>query len=84
MFGYDVKQLPVAQSLLFAKPEKALVDLLYLYPFYRSQADFEGLRLDEDILRDLVHPDLLMQYAGRMGSKALEVRVKTLIKTYGL
>ena len=84
MFGYDVKQLSGGQSLLFAKPEKALVDLLYLYPFYQSQADFEGLRLDEDILSEQADADLLMEYAVRMGSKALELRVRTLIKTYGL
>jgi hypothetical protein len=42
MFGYDVKPLPGGRTLLFAQPEKALLDLLYLYPFYICQRLIEN------------------------------------------
>jgi hypothetical protein len=32
---------------LFATPEKALLDLLYLNPYYKTEQDMEELRLDE-------------------------------------
>jgi len=40
----------VDRSILFAFPEKALLDLLYLYPFYNTEAEIENLRLDNDYL----------------------------------
>lgn len=36
----------------FASSEKALLDLLYLYPFYDNEQELEELRLDEDYLHD--------------------------------
>lgn len=33
MFGYQPKPMADGRSILFATPEKALLDLLYLYPF---------------------------------------------------
>jgi predicted transcriptional regulator of viral defense system len=40
-FGYDVKPFSDGQSLLLAQPEKALLDLLYLYPFYNTPQEKE-------------------------------------------
>jgi len=48
-FGYERKPM-VDRSILFAFPEKALLDLLYLYPFYNTEAEIENLRLDNDYL----------------------------------
>ena len=53
-FGYERKILSNGRSLLFALPEKALLDLLYLNPFYRTEEDMENLRLlPGDLLRQL-------------------------------
>jgi len=84
IFGYDAKPLADGRSLLFAKPEKALIDLLYLYPFYSKPADFEELRLDADFLQEHLDLELLNEYAFRTASKALDRRILALLKTYGL
>lgn len=84
IFGYDAKPLADGRTLLFAKPEKALLDLLYLYPFYSKAEDFVELRLDSDLLHETVNSELLSEYAGIVANKALERRVRTLLRTYGL
>ena len=84
MFGYNLKPLADGRTLQIAKPEKALLDLIYLYPFYISEKDFEELRLDEDFLQDELDSNLLNEYLLKFENKALENRVKLLIKTYGI
>ena len=84
MFGYELKPMPDNRILQFASPEKALLDLLYLYPFYNTEQELEELRLDEDYLEHDLHKDLLTDYCARFQNKALNQRVKLLFKTYGL
>lgn len=84
LFGYDLKPMADSRTIPFATPEKALLDLLYLYPFYDSGQELEELRLDEDYLQDDLNKDLLMEYCARFQSKALDKRVKLLLKTYDL
>ena len=84
MFGYDNKPIANDQSLQLAWPEKALLDLLYLYPFYNTEQEMENLRLDEDFLLDELDLQLLEDYLLKFKSKALQKRVKLLKNTYGL
>lgn len=84
MFGYELKPIADNRTIQFATPEKALLDLLYLYPFYDSQQELEELRLDEDYLHDDLNKDLLTDYCTKFQSKALEHRVKLLFNTYDL
>ena len=84
LFGYELKPMADNRTIQFATPEKALLDLLYLYPFYDNEQELEELRLDEDYLHDDLNKDLLMDYCMRFQSKALERRVKLLLKTYDL
>ncbi len=84
MFGYEPRQMEDGKRLLFATPEKALLDLLYLYPFYNNANEMEELRLDEDFMADELDCRQLEEYLGRFENKALERRVKTLLKIYGL
>jgi predicted transcriptional regulator of viral defense system len=84
MFGYELKPMTDKRTIQFATPEKALLDLLYLYPFYDSKLELEELRLDEEYLQEELNKDLLMEYCVRFQSKALDQRVKRLIKTYEL
>lgn len=84
MFGYDLKPFADGRSFLLAKPEKALLDLLYLYPFYNTQEELENLRLDEDFLAEELHRGLLEEFALKFENKSLETRLELLIKTYGL
>jgi len=84
MFGYDLKPMEDGRTLMFAQPEKALLDLLYLYPFYDSTQELEELRLDESYLNEDLSRDILQEYTSRFENKALEQRVQRLIITYGL
>ena len=84
MFGYILKPLAKNMTLQMADPEKAILDLLYLYPEYNTEKELEELRLDEDYLHADLKRNLLMEYTDRFQSKAMEHRVQMLIKTYGL
>ncbi|MBQ2575192.1 MAG: hypothetical protein II575_13325 [Bacteroidales bacterium] len=83
-FGYEIKTLQNGRGLMFATPEKALLDLLYLNPFYRTEQDMENLRLDEDYIQNELNTARLGEYLSRFGSKTLEQRVNCLKKVYEL
>jgi len=82
MFGYVLKPLSGGMALQLASPEKALLDLLYLFPEYKSDRDMADLRLDEDFLMNDLNKELLHEYNLRFKSKALDHRVNLLLKTY--
>jgi predicted transcriptional regulator of viral defense system len=84
MFGYVHKPIADSKSILLAQPEKALLDLLYLYPFYSTEQEMEELRLDEDYLEEEFDFNRLEDYKVRFKNKALEKRVRILLNTYGL
>jgi predicted transcriptional regulator of viral defense system len=84
MFGYDHKPLADGQTLQIAFPEKALLDLLYLYPFYNTPQEMEELRLDEDFMHDDLDLKRLEDYTLKFRNKALENRVKIMLDTYEL
>ena len=81
-FGYGPKPISGDRSVLMASAEKALLDLLYLYPFYRSDEEMEALRLDEDVLQETIDRDTLLEFTARYANRQLEKRMKLLLKTY--
>lgn len=91
-FGYKPVILPQntavfnapSQAWMLALPEKALLDLLYLYPFYNNEGELEQLRLDEDFMVSDLDVERLGEYIERMGNKALDARVRKLLKLYNL
>lgn len=83
-FGYEIKTMKNGRGLLFATPEKALIDLIYLNPYYKTEQDMEELRLDEDFMQSDFNTQRLADYLQRAGSKALEQRTKRLLKVYGI
>jgi predicted transcriptional regulator of viral defense system len=84
MFGYNLKPMADNRAIQLATPEKALLDLLYLYTFYDNEQELEELRLDEEYLHDHLNKDSLMDDCTKFENKALDRRVKLLFKTYGL
>lgn len=80
MFGYTIEQsvFHPTWGMLIAEREKAILDLLYLYPQYTSKQDMRDLRLDLDDI-DLAKLDA---YTEQYGVKALERRVTTLKEAY--
>ena len=84
MFGYEPHKMIDDRTLLLATPEKALLDVLYLYPFYDSMEEIEELRLDEDYMAEEFNYDRMQNYLEGFSSTALDRRVSKLIKVYGL
>jgi predicted transcriptional regulator of viral defense system len=84
MFGYDSRPLADGRSILIARPEKALLDFLYLYPFYNSENELSELRLDDDFMHNDLNVELLRSYTQTFHNKALHRRVELLMKTYSL
>lgn len=82
--GFQLKKTGNDRIIQFACPEKALFDLLYLYPFYNSEKEMEGLRLDEDFLHNNFNSSLFQEYTILSKNKLLEKRVKKLNKVYSL
>lgn len=83
-FGYQIKLMRDRRGVLFATPEKALLDLLYLNPFYKTEQDMEDLRLDEDYMQSEFDCQRMAAFLEKTGSKTLEKRVRILLKVYGL
>lgn len=84
MFGYEPKTISGEKTINIATPEKALLDLLYIYPEYNSKREIEDLRLDDDYLNDELNKGLFRDFLKDFKSAALESRVKMLINVYGL
>jgi len=84
MFGYDLKPMSDGRVLHFARPEKALLDLIYLYPEYHTQQQMEDLRLDEDFLHEELNIEMINEYRQNFKNKALDHRVQILLNAYGL
>lgn len=84
MFGYITRPLADGRTLLFASPEKAIIDLLYLYPFYNTAREMEELRFDDYFLHEELNVDLLSEYSSRIRSRALDRRVRLFLSSYEL
>ncbi|MBQ7575833.1 MAG: hypothetical protein IJT26_04790 [Bacteroidales bacterium] len=83
-FGFEIKLMQDGRGLKLATPEKALLDLLYLYPFYNTEQEMEDLRLDGDYLQGEFNWERMFEYLSIIGSKALNRRVAILSKLYGI
>lgn len=83
-FGYEPKAMQNGRSVFFATPEKALIDLLYLNPYYKTEQDMEELRLDEDFMQDELNKERLLGYLSQMNHQALNRRMTCLLNVYGV
>ena len=81
-FGYKQVALSRGGSYLIAEPEKAMVDLLYLYPQFNTAEAMRELRFDEWWMQDELNQEKLTAYANQTSKKALINRIKLLINTY--
>ena len=83
-FGYEPKAMQNGRSVFFATPEKALIDLLYLNPYYKTELDMEELRLDEDFMQEELDKKRLLGYLAQMNHQALNRRMTCLLNVYGV
>lgn len=86
MFGYElIKSEGQADFVIqMATPEKAIIDLLHLYPEYSTAEDMLNLRLDEDYMENRLDQGKLLDYEKRIHSPALSKRANMLREVYGL
>lgn len=84
MFGYHPYLLQDGRAVSYASREKALLDLLYLFPFYSTERDLKDLRLDQDELHENLNQIEFINLAARFQSRALEKRARLLLKVYDL
>ncbi len=89
-FGYSLEDMDAYRSegnnsrkIMVATPQKAILDFFYIYNFYSSEKDMEDLRLNDTELTKIVNKEFY-QYLERYESRALERRIRLMIKTYGL
>lgn len=81
-FGYDLKPVTGDRSIQIATLEKALLDLLYLYPFYNTISEMEALRLDEDLMHENLDFGKMMDFLSKFENSQLEKRIKLLQNIY--
>ncbi|MBO2524974.1 MAG: hypothetical protein CW341_04655 [Bacteroidetes bacterium] len=81
-FGYKSMPLSPHGRYLLAFPEKAILDLLYLYPQYNTEEALLDLRFDDYWMQEELDCDKLLAFSAQSGVKALQSRVKLLLKTY--
>jgi len=83
-WGFEPKTMRDGKQYMMATPEKAIIDLLYLYPQYSTLDEMRELRFDEDWMREELNKERLMEYVERIGSPALTKRIKLLLKAYDI
>lgn len=82
MTGYKPLMMQDGRSIMFAHPEKALFDFLYLNPYYNTEEGMEELRLDEDFMSEDFDYKRFEIYCSLIKNKAFENRISTLYKVY--
>ena len=82
-FGYEI--LPLGERTIYmAQPEKAILDLLYLYPFYNTENEIENLRFDEDFVQNELNIGKLALYLDKFDNKQLTKRVEIFTDLYNI
>jgi predicted transcriptional regulator of viral defense system len=84
MFGYVLKAIQNKYYVQIAEPEKALLDMFYIYPFYDTPQEIEALRLDDILIGEMLNKDKLKEYASRFTNHALNHRIEVLTESYSL
>ncbi len=83
-FGYVQKPFNKDISFIIAEPEKAILDLLYIFPFYNTVEEIIELRLDEELMSEIINKEKLESYAKKFNNKSLIKRLNILTKEYQL
>ncbi len=78
MFGYKVVESAGRWKFAIARPEKAVLDYLYLNPHIKTIEDFEGLRWDKSALALLQDNKLFEDYLEIFDKRSLDSRVDVL------
>jgi predicted transcriptional regulator of viral defense system len=83
-FGFRNLTFNGNKTILLATPEKAILDLLYLYPFYKTDDDFVDLRFDRQIISEVIDIGIFKDFLDKFKNKELEKRAELFFKLHDL
>lgn len=86
-FGYELKDMTfngVKRNFLIADREKAILDLLYLYDFYKTEQDISELRFNDLVLENEVNWEKLDNYLAIFNIKTLKNKINLLRKIHNI
>ncbi len=84
-WGYRLIETDInglSRTIIMAEKEKAILDLLYLYSFYKTIDDFRDLRLNEHIMENEIDWERMHLYAERFKSKTMLKKAGLLQKIF--
>jgi predicted transcriptional regulator of viral defense system len=84
-FGYELKEMTAngfRRNFLIANREKAILDFLYIFDFYKTEEDILEIRFNEIALEKDVDWNRMDEYIKRFGLKTLEKKVQAIRKIY--
>ena len=84
-FGYELKEMTangIRRNFLIADREKAILDLLYIFDFYRTEEDISEIRFNEIALEKDIDWQRMEGYLQRFGLKILDKKIQTIRKIY--
>ena len=82
-FGYEIKRTN-SFDFQMACPEKALIDIFYLYPMYNTAKEIEQLRFDDSVLKEIVNLKKMNNFLKRIKNETLNYKVELMKKVYEL
>jgi len=77
MFGYNAMEND-GFTFFLATPEKAILDLLYLYPFYNTEEEIRNLRLDDYFMQNDLNWEKLTDFAKTFEKQVLFKKIELL------
>lgn len=86
-FGYELKEMQAngfKRNFMIADREKAILDLLYIFDFYKTEEDIKEIRFNEAALEKDLNWNRMEEYLKRFDIKILEKKVRLIQKIYQL
>jgi predicted transcriptional regulator of viral defense system len=81
MFGYNAMEKN-GFTFFMASPEKAILDLLYLYPFYKSEEEMRNLRLNDYFMQNNLDWNKLTAFAKEFKKQVILEKIALLKKIF--
>ncbi|MDR3326620.1 MAG: hypothetical protein LBT04_00540 [Prevotellaceae bacterium] len=81
---YGIIPETVIKTTAVGTQKKAILDMLYLYPFYNNEQEISEVRFDEDFMQHDLNVEFLNEYTNKFQSKTVRKRVDLLLKIYAL
>ena len=74
----------LTRKFMIAEKEKAILDLLYLFDFYKTEEDLAEIRFNESVLENDIDWQRMDEYLARFNIKTLEKKIRLIQKIHHL